>query len=260
MHLAMKFGPKMSLRRLPIRDPRTVARDIPGVLDVLFPHLTGGLVASLNRGMFSFSNIAPVPNELVEQSRLQKAMLFELAMARAEIILGGKGEPIWDECLRISADRQRQHYDARIPTRLEQCDLDVASHAANNLIAMLISVQDQYPVMHLQKSPVIPGLGWIASGAGDFSLGSILIEVKHTDRNFVSADFRQVLLYWLLKYAASIERQESIWSDCLLLNPRRNSGLLFNFDHLSRSASANSSRVDLFELLRSVVGQDLDRR
>ena len=107
---------------------------------------------------------------------------------------------------------------------------------------------------------MIPGLGWIASGVGDFSLGSILIEVKHTDRNFVSGDFRQVLMYWLLKYAASIEKHDTVWTDCLLLNPRRNSGLLFNFDYLSRSASESSSRVELFELLRSIVGQDLDHR
>lgn len=77
----------MALRRIPFRDPRTVARDIPGVLDVLFSRLTGGLVASLNRRMFSFADIVPVPDELVEKSHLQKAMLFELAMVRAELIL-----------------------------------------------------------------------------------------------------------------------------------------------------------------------------
>ena len=250
----------MALRRLPFRDPRTVARDIPGVLDVLFPRLTGGLVASLNRGMFAFAEIAPVPDELIERSRLQKAMLFELAMVRAEIILDGKGEPSWDDCLKLSIDRQRRHYDAQVPVRLEQCDLDVASHAANNLITMLTSVQRQHPNMQVQRSPVIPGLGWIASGVGDFSLGPVLVEVKHTDRNFVSGDFRQVLMYWLLKYAASIEKHDVVWSDCLLLNPRRNSGLLVNLDYLSRSASESSSRVELFELLRSIVDQDLDRQ
>ena len=107
---------------------------------------------------------------------------------------------------------------------------------------------------------MIPGLGWIASGVGDFSLGSILVEVKHTDRNFGSGDFRQVIMYWLLKYASSIENNDEIWSDCLLLNPRRNSGLLVNFNHLLRSASASSGRVELFELLRSIVGQDFDHR
>ena len=183
----------MALRRLPFRDPRTVARDIPGVLDVLFPRLTGGLVASLNRGMFAFAEIAPVPDELIERSRLQKAMLFELAMVRAEIILDGKGEPSWDDCLKLSIDRQRRHYDAQVPVRLEQCDLDVASHAANNLITMLTSVQRQHPNMQVQRSPVIPGLGWIASGVGDFSLGPVLVEVKWNDRLHVEIIYRRVI-------------------------------------------------------------------
>jgi hypothetical protein len=248
----------MSRSRLAFRDPRTIARDIPGVLDVLFPRLTGGLVASLNRSMFSFAEIAPVPEELIERSHLQKAVLFELAVARAELILGGNGQPTWGDCVRVAIGRQRQHYDAKIPVQLEQCDLDIASHAADNLITMLTSVQCQYPNMQLRKEPIIPGLGWVASGVGDFSLGPILIEVKHTDRNFVAGDFRQVLMYWLLKYAACIGTNVAIWTDCLLLNPRRNSGLRFNFDYLSRSASSNSSRVELFEFLRSLVGHDFD--
>jgi len=250
----------MPLRRLPIRDPRTVARDIPGVLDVLFPRLSGGLVGSLNRKMFAFKGIEPVPDELIEKSRLQKAMLFELSTARAEGLLSGDGEPSWDHCLQLASERQRRHYDAKVPSRLEQCDLDVATHAAQNLVVMLKSVQAQSSGALLEKSPVIPGLGWIASGNGDFSLGSMLIEVKHTDRNFVSGDFRQVLMYWLLKYAAAIENTGEVWSEVLLLNPRRNSSLLVNFDYLLRSASASSSRVELFELLRSIVCQDLDRR
>jgi hypothetical protein len=248
----------MPLRRLPFRDPRTVARDIPGVLDVLFPRLTGGLVASLNRRMFSFAGIIPVADELIEKSYLQKAMLFELAMARTEMMLDGDKEPSWDDCLRVAVGRQRQHYDAKIPVQLEQCDLNVASHAADNLIAMLMSVQSQYPNTQLQRGPMISGLGWIASGVGDFSLGPVLIEIKHTDRNFVAGDFRQILMYWLLKYAAVIGTNEVIWTDCLLLNPRRNSGLRVNFDYLSQSASSNSSRVELFEILRSVVGYDLE--
>lgn len=239
----------MVLKRLPFRDPRTVARDIPGVLDVLFPRLTGGLVASLNRTMFSFENIVQVPDELVDESQLKKAMLFELAETRAERLLGGDEEPSWDDCLQVAAERQSRHYDAKIPDELKQCDIDVADHAAKNLVAMLKSVQAQNPDAPLERSPVIQGLGWIASGFGDFSIGSMLIEVKHTDRNFVSGDFRQVLMYWMLKYAASIENSSEVWSHVLLLNPRRNSALLVSFDYLLQSASASSNRVELFELL-----------
>jgi len=103
-------------------------------------------------------------------------------------------------------------------------------------------------------------MGWIASGTADFSLGRTLIEVKRTGRKFVSGDFRQVLMYWVLKYASFIERDDEVWSDCLLLNPRRNSALFVNFNKLLHSASASSNRVDIYELLRSIVGQYLERR
>ncbi|MDV4157296.1 hypothetical protein R1480_22965, partial [Rhizobium brockwellii] len=107
----------MSLSRFPVRDPRTVARDIPGVLDVLFPRLSGGLVSSLNKKMFAFAGVEPVPDELVDKSRLQKAMLFELSMARAESLLSGDREPSWDHCLQLASTRQRRHYDAKVPDK-----------------------------------------------------------------------------------------------------------------------------------------------
>lgn len=250
----------MRFNRLPVRDPRTVARDIPGVLDILFPRLTGGLVNALNATMFSFPGIGPIPSEMIDKSRLQKAMMFELSMARAESELRGGAAAPWDECLAVASKRQRRHFDARIPEELESSDILIADHAARNLVAMLRSVQAQRPSAILEHAPLIPGLGWVASGNGDFAIGSTLIEVKHTERNFGAGDFRQVLMYWLLRYARIIENDNAMWSDVLLLNPRRNAALLVNYDHLLRSASASSNRVELVELLRSVIGQDFDRR
>ncbi|MBR2574999.1 MAG: hypothetical protein IKE14_11790 [Loktanella sp.] len=187
-------------------------------------------------------------------------MLFELATARAEALLSENADADWDQCLRLAARRQSRHYDAKVPAKIDEFDKQVAEHAAQNLVAMLRSMQQRDPEVELEISPPIPGLGWIASGTADFSLGSTLIEVKHTDRNFVSGDFRQILMYWLLKYASSIEGEVEVWSDCILLNPRRNSALLINFDKLLYSASASSNRVELYELLRSITGQDLEWR
>lgn len=251
----------MPAKRLPARDPRTVARDIPGVLDILFPRLTAGLVNALNARMFTFAGIEPIPAEAIEASSLQNAMLFEIAMARAESELRSSGDAAsWEECLNVASSRQRRHFDARIPEKLEQSDISVADHAARNLVAMLDSIRAQQPSTFLEHAPLIPGLGWVASGNGDFALGTTLIEVKHTGRNFGASDFRQVLMYWLLQYARTVENNGQVWSDVLLLNPRRNAALLVNYDHLLRSASASSNRVELVELLRSAVGQDFDRR
>jgi hypothetical protein len=210
--------------------------------------------------MFSFEAIEPLSDERVDESQLHKAMLFELSTALAERLLHGDDAPNWNEVLQVAVARQRQHFDAKIPSVLEEHDKDLSSHAARNLVAMLRSVQQQHPDSELQIAPSIPGLGWIASGFGDFSLGRLLIEVKHTDRNFMARDFRQVLMYWLLKYSASIEGSEDVWTECLFLNPRRNSGLLFNFDNVLHSASASSTRVELLELLRSVIGEEPTRR
>ena len=245
---------------MPTRDPRTVARDIPGVLDVLFPRLTGGLVNALNAKMFSFPGISAIPNENIQKSRLQKAMMFELSMARAESQLRDGEVASWDACLATASKRQQRHFDARIPEWLEPVDILVADHAARNLVTMLESVRSQRSSAVLEHAPLIPGLGWVASGAGDFAIGSTLIEVKHTERNFGAGDFRQVLMYWLLRYARTVETDRDIWSDVLLLNPRRNAALLVDYDHLLRSASASSNRVELVELLRSAVGQEYDRR
>lgn len=249
----------MPANRFPARDPRTVARDIPGVLDILFPRLTGGLVNALNRRMFAFTDIQAIPIEAIEASSLQNAMLFEISMARAESVLRG-GAASWDECLKVASSRQRRHFDARIPEELEPGDIFVSDHAARNLVAMLNSVQNQQSSAVLEHAPLIPGLGWVASGNGDFALGSTLIEVKHTAHNFGASDFRQVLMYWLLQYARTVENDGPVWSDVLLLNPRRNAGLLVNYDQLLRSASASSNRVELVELLRFLVAQDFDRR
>lgn len=250
----------MPFNRLPTRDPRTVARDIPGVLDVLFPRLTGGLVNSLNARMFSFPGVSAIPNEMIQESRLQKAMMFEISMARAESLLrDGEAAP-WEACLEIATKRQRRHFDAQIPEHVEPSDLLIADQAARNLVAMLNSVRAQRPAAVLEHAPLIPGLGWVASGHGDFAIGPMLIEVKHTERNFGAGDFRQVLMYWLLRYARAVESDSDTWSEVLLLNPRRNAALQVNFDHLLRSASASSNRVELVELLRSAVGQEFDRR
>ncbi|GAA3717656.1 hypothetical protein GCM10022268_27640 [Sphingomonas cynarae] len=186
--------------------------------------------------------------------------MFELSVARAESELRGGEVASWDECLTIASNRQRRHFDARIPEELEPSDILVADHAARNLVAMLNSVQAQRPSAILEHAPLIPGLGWVASGNGDFAIGSTIIEVKHTERNFGASDFRQVLMYWLLRYARTVENDGNMWPDVLLLNPRRNAALLVNYDHLLRSASASSNRVELVELLRSAVEQDFDWR
>jgi hypothetical protein len=65
------MGQRVITPRAPTNDPRTVARDIPGVLDALFPHLIPGVVAHFNRKGRAALGCAPIPPEIIAASALQ---------------------------------------------------------------------------------------------------------------------------------------------------------------------------------------------
>ena len=245
----------MSYRRSPIRDPRTVARDIPGISDLLFPQLTPGLVAHLNKRARSCAGVEAVPYELVKASSLRRAMLFEVAFVRGQHILNGRAESDWDECLKIATIRQQRHFDASLPESLQEVDIAVADWVGHNMAKMLKEVLISGPGQELIHSPPIVGYMWIASSEGDFSLGKHLIEIKCTNNNFGSADFRQVLMYWLLSYAASIERDSNEWEKCILLNPRLNHMVEVSFDEIIELSAAGRSKVEIIEIFSFVVGE-----
>ena len=245
----------MPYRRFPVTDPRTVARDIPGISDLIFPQLTPGLVSYFNKRARSCTGIEAVPYELVNASSLRRAMLFEVAFARGQQILNGQTEFDWDECLKVATIRQRRHYDALLPDSLGEVDMAVADWVGRNLAQMLDQVRFNYPSDELIHAPPLAGYQWISSSEGDFSLGTQLIEVKCTNRNFGSADLRQVLMYWLLSYASSIERDSNEWKKCTLMNPRLNHMVQISFDEIIDLSSAGRSKVEILEMFSFVVGE-----
>src|SRR5690606_8602054 len=114
----------MAYNRLPLRDPRTVAREIPGIFDVIFPQLTPGAVCYFNRAAKGY-DVMSVPEDGIARSSLQKAMLFEIAAARAEQILDGVENPDWDACLNVATSRQKKHFDAALPNNLSEDDIHI---------------------------------------------------------------------------------------------------------------------------------------
>lgn len=231
-----------------------MARDIPGLLETLFPQLVPGIVAHFNRGAFSIAGCDPVPAEVLEESHLQRSMLFELAVAVAERRLFDVNSIDWSECLGVAVRRQRRHFDVSIPDTLYPADKRVAEWVAANLVTCLSELSLTYSEQVL-KSPYIPGFHWIAPGLGDFSIGNKLVEVKCTNKRFSSADYRQVLIYWLLGYASSLEHNTAEWSDVLLVNPRSNQVVCLPFDEIIYVTSAGRSKVELLELFASLVSE-----
>lgn len=244
------------LRRLP-RDPRTVARDIPGILDALFPQLAPGVVLHLNNTSYSVDACESIDERLVAESRLQNAMLFEIAYAVTEQRVPDQSAVIdWAAALAVAVRRQRSHFDAKLPEGLDISDQQIAIGVARNAVQMLSTFA---PLEQIVKSPFVPGLQWIASGVGDFGFDRTLVEMKCTARRFGASDYRQILMYWLLSYAASIEGRGTEWEKGVLMNPRLNLVVVVDFDDLLRTVGAGRTKVEVLELFRWLIGDHSSR-
>ncbi|MCF6319728.1 MAG: hypothetical protein L3J83_10720 [Proteobacteria bacterium] len=115
-------------------------------------------------------------------------------------------------------------------------------------------MQTNSPEDKLVHSPEVVGFQWISSGVGDFSLDANLIEVKCINKRFGAADYRQVLMYWLLSYASAIEHDTDEWKKITLLNPRKNYIVEVSFDEIIEVTAAGKSKIEIVELFSSMVG------
>lgn len=237
-------------------DPRSVARDIPGLFDEIFPQLTPSIVAHFNSFAIKLE-VQTLPSDLLSQSRLQRAMLFELSYSVGERLLSSP-DIDWEECFETTLNRQRVFYDAELPERLEKGDQILAEIVGRNLCASLTQLSQERGAP-IELRPHIPGLEWISSGNGDFSIGNTLIEIKSIAKRFSSPDYRQVAIYWLLSYAAAIEGRGNEWQDFVLLNPRNGEMVSLCFDSFLSVISSGRTKVDILQLFQSLVGSRLTR-
>ena len=254
MQISTGHGPKMRFSRLPQKDPRTIARDIPGIFDVIFPQLAPGVVSYFNKLSTCSAEIEAVPDEVVEASKLNRAMLFELAFARAEAMIEGGGNADWNTCLKVAVERQQRYFDAELPVELTNEDAAAAEWVATNLVKMIAELRSMAPSSELIVAPEVPGFQWIAKGNGDFAIGSKLLEVKCSNSRFGAADYRQILMYWLLSFAASIENEAEEWKSFSLLNPRTNFSVDISFDELISITAAGRSKIEILELFATMIG------
>jgi hypothetical protein len=243
----------MRSKRKPIKDPRTVAREIPGLFDALFPALKGGFVHLLNSRAYACKRAASESSYDLSSISLSSSLLFEVAVARAEAVIAGDADPDWDLCLSIASERQRRHYHARVPEELTASDKSAANWTSHNLVTMLDEVREKREQEKVAVRPFIPGYEWIASSEGNFAIGSASIEVKCSKGSFGLADYRQLLMYWLLGYASAIEKKKREWTSLLLLNPRRNTVVEFNVDEVIGLIAQTASKLEALQLFVSLV-------
>lgn len=243
----------MRFLRLPIKDPRTVARDIPGIFDIIFPQLTPGIIAHINSSLESIPVINEIPHSLIKRISITPAMLFEVAYAKAEFILKDNANTTWESCLTIALSRQSRYFDAILPNSLSITDITVANNAADNIVKSLEFIHQKIGNGPINISPTIPGYNWISKGEGDFSISNTLIELKCGSSRFSSSDIRQILMYWLLSYAASLEKNEQEWIDGILLNPRLNLYITFKFNELAKILSGGKSKIEILQIFDSLI-------
>lgn len=237
------------------RDPRTVAREISGIFDSIFPYLIPGIVSNINKLCEPMPGLEKVPERYWMESKLQKAMLFEITLTHTESKLEEEIFPGWEEIIERAIKKQKFYYDAQSPKSISHADKLIIELVSQNLIKALdqYARKKQKTLKEITIKPKIPGFSWIASGAGDFSLGNDLIEVKCSSKNFSSADYRQVLMYWLLSYLNAIEKDGNEWEICTLINPRLNTFLEISFDELIEITSPLGSKIELIENFRATI-------
>jgi hypothetical protein len=238
-------------------DPRTVARDIPGIFDDIFPQLTRSIVAHFNN-LAVTAPVQPLNPQFLSRSTLQRSMLFELGYTVGERLIDGEEHIDWESCFAETLRRQRSYFDATLPDQLTSSDQALAETIGRNLVYVMTEIS-RSRAQAIDIQPRIPGLEWIATGRGDFAVGRTLVEVKCTVKRFSSADYRQVAMYWLLSYAASIEERGIEWEDFVLLNPRSGDKLEMRFDAFLSIISSGRTKVDILQRFQTLVGSRLIR-
>lgn len=231
-------------------DPRTVARELTGLCDSIFPRLVPSIVVHVNREMSgSLGGCTPVSDELVKQSSLQRALLFEIGIVVAEMTRWDAKDVDWKVCVERAVERQRRFYDRKAPTRVEATDKLIAWEVAHNLNAMLTYYEEKRGE-EVSREPPIPGYGWISNSVGDYAQETSIIEVKCTSKHFSSADYRQVAMYWLLSYIESLEKGGQPWEIAILLNPRKNLTVEIVMDEFMQLVSGGRSLLELVQAFR----------
>ena len=245
--------------RMPARDPRTVSRDIPGIIDTVFPQLNSSLVGYYNQDCDTIDECKAVDDANIVKSSLSRAMLFELCVARGEELLSNRIEPDWEQNLRTAVNRQRKHFDATAPQKIDAIDKKIAIQIGQNLHIGLRIISSKN-LNDVAISPKIPGYNWISNGVGDFSINDTLIEIKCTNKRFSASDYRQVMMYWILSYINAIEGNGFEWKNIVLFNPRKNIILELPFDDLIYSFGRWRSKIELVETFSSLVADGIGER
>lgn len=239
-------------------DPRSVARDVPGLFEIVFPGLTPGLVAHLNATSRPLDGKA-IDDEDLRDAKLGPALLFEVACVRADRLFD-QDEDADDpqSCLAEAWRRQSRFYDAKRAEWIGDQDWWIACTVGNSLHEALSDVARFYG-QSIVVRPLVPGCQWIATSCGDYSIGERLVEVKCIAGNFSGADYRQVLIYWMLSLLADVEGRGKVWKEATLINPRRQLMVDLDLPNFLTIVGRGATHIEMMQRFMSVIGERMPR-
>lgn len=239
-------------------DPRSVARDVPGLFEIVFPGLTPGLVAHLNATSCSLEGNA-VDDEEVRRCKLGAALLFEISCVRVDRLFErDEGADNPQSCLAEAWRRQSRFYDARYVDFIDDHDWTIAREVGNSLHAALIDACRSRG-QPLVVRPLVMGCQWISGSCGDYAIGDCIVEVKCIVGNFSGADYRQVLIYWMLSLIADVEGRGEVWKQAVLINPRRKLVVDLDLQNFLTVVGRGATHIEMMQRFLSVVGERMPR-
>jgi hypothetical protein len=103
--------------------------------------------------------------------------------------------------------------------------------------------------------PKFKGCGYLSPCSGDYACSNSYIEMKNVDRNFRAADFRQIITYLFLDWAAGQAR----YNGWVLLNARKGIFVSGSVEDIVHGCAGKSADILFEEIMYNVTSGDLSR-
>lgn len=190
------------------------------------------------------SNTLPQRRDLVAEAG------FLLAQMATEL-----GIPISEVDKKEIEATSREAYARVRPQDSDESEGLVEPNEAEDIASIASSIQkflqQQSSTGEIIFEPRLPGCGLVDSSVADLIIESCLFEMKAVERSFRSADFKQLLTYAALNYAAECFPIRFVG----LVNPRKGTFSKYALDELSRAVAGVSTDELMNSLIDFMIGK-----
>lgn len=220
-------------------------QDYSSFWNSLFP-MTEALVRTIN---LNYMRFAPEPKTGFNSDPQRRGLLNEVGYELSRLIWTGLSS--YDDFTRstayLLAESTLSEIDPR--ARVEQLS-ETEWEEAVFLADRLVLFSNRWPRDSVIFAPPIRGCGFVDGKAADLMVGTTVMEVKAGDRNFLSTDLRQVIVYAAL---LNLENPDRIAEVCVV-NPRRGVFYAANCNDVCMAAGGIDASVAFAQIVAFASG------